>query len=59
MQSSSGRRWAYFGVILGFAASITANVASVSMKTTDVTLWLRVPFAVFWPLATYLAGGCA
>lgn len=51
----SGRKWAYFGVILGFAASITANIASTVLKQTDVSLWLRVPFAVFWPLATYVA----
>lgn len=51
----SGRKWAYFGVILGFAASITANIASTVLKETEVSLLLRVPFAIFWPLATYVA----
>lgn len=50
-----GRAWAYAGVALGFSASITANVASTVLKDTSVSLWLRVPFAVFWPLATYVA----
>lgn len=55
MHNTSGRRWAYFGVMLGFTASITANVASTVLKDTDVSLGLRIPFAVFWPLATYVA----
>lgn len=55
MQNTSGRRWAYFGVFLGFAASITANIASTVLTDTSISLGLRVPFAVFWPLATYVA----
>jgi hypothetical protein len=51
----SGRRWAYAGVLLGFGASITANVASTVLNESTVSLGLRVPFAVFWPLATYVA----
>lgn len=51
----TGRKWAYAGVILGFSASVTANVASTALKVTDVPLALRIPFAIFWPLATYVA----
>lgn len=50
-----GRAWAYAGVALGFSASITANVASTVLKDTTVSLALRIPFAIFWPLATYVA----
>lgn len=51
----NARGWAYIGVGLGFLASITANIASTVLKATEVPLQLRVPFAVFWPVATYVA----
>lgn len=53
--STPGRRWAYVGVGLGFTASITANIASTVLKETEVSLWLRVPFAGVWPVLTYIA----
>lgn len=49
------RNWAYAGVLLGFTASITANIASTVLKQTEVPLMLRIPFAAFWPIATYVA----
>lgn len=51
----SYRTWAYVGLGVGLTASVTANVASTVLKETTVPLGLRVPFAVIWPLLTYLA----
>lgn len=51
----TGRRWAYAGVVLGFTASITANVANTVLSGHTVPLALRIPFAVVWPLFTYVA----
>ena len=51
----TGRDWAYLGVGIGFAASITANVASTVLRETTVPLWLRIPFATLWPVLTYVA----
>lgn len=45
-----GHRWAYFGVGLGLLASIAGNVANTVLVESPVTLWLRVPFAVVWPV---------
>jgi len=51
----SYRNWAYIALGIGLSASITANVASTVLKETGVPLALRVPFAVIWPVLTYLA----
>ena len=50
----SGRRPAYLGVVLGFSASITGNIASTLLTPSAVTLWLRVPVSVLWPVLTYV-----
>lgn len=49
-----GRGWAYFGLLLGLAGSTTGNVASTVLAATDVPLQLRVPFAVAWPVWTWV-----
>lgn len=51
----NGRTWAYIGLFLGLTASITANTASTVLITNGVSLWLRVPFAVIWPVTVYVA----
>jgi hypothetical protein len=53
--SAPGRRWAYFGLLLGMAASTTGNVANTVLTASDVHLGLRVPFAVLWPVLTWVA----
>jgi hypothetical protein len=55
MIKMSGRRWAYVGLFLGLSASITANVASTVLAQSEISLFLRVPFAVVWPVLTYIA----
>lgn len=49
-----GRGWAYFGLLLGLAGSTTGNVANTVLTQTDVPLALRVPFAVAWPVWTWV-----
>jgi hypothetical protein len=46
----AGHGWAYLGVILGLAASIAGNIASVVLTQSDVSLWLRVPLASLWTI---------
>lgn len=55
MSTPTYRRWAYVGLGVGLTASITANVASVVLRGSPVPLALKVPFAVFWPILTYIA----
>lgn len=49
------RNWAYVGLGVGLTASITANVASVVLRESPVPLALQVPFAIIWPILTYIA----
>lgn len=51
----SGRRWAYGTLTGSLFASIVGNVAHTVLAQSSVSLALRVPFAVFWPLATFFA----
>jgi hypothetical protein len=46
----SGHGWAYLGVALGLTASVAGNVANTVLAESTVSLWLRVPFAVAWPV---------
>lgn len=55
MIKMTGRGWAYVGLFLGLSASITANVASTVLAESEISLKLRVPFAVIWPVLTYIA----
>jgi hypothetical protein len=45
-----GHGWAYFGVLVGLAASITGNVAHTVLADSTISLQLRVPLAVLWPV---------
>lgn len=50
-----GQGWARFGLGFGVALSITGNVAATALTSSGVSLGLRVPFAVVWPLALFIA----
>lgn len=50
-----GRGWAYFGLLLGLAASVTGNVANTVLAGTTVHLGLRVPLAILWPVLTWVS----
>lgn len=51
---TTGRQWAYRGIIIGGVASVVGNVASTILKESDVALYLRVPWAVLWPVCLYV-----
>lgn len=53
--SAPGRKWAYFGLILGLAASVAGNVANTILANSPIHLGLRIPFAVLWPVLTWVA----
>lgn len=48
------RRWAYIGILVGGLASVAGNVASTVLTDSGVALALRVPWAVLWPVLTYI-----
>lgn len=52
--NTSGKRWARAGLIFGAALSVLGNVAHTVLATSPVSLWLRIPFAVVWPVALFV-----
>lgn len=54
MESASGQRWARFGLGFGASLSVLGNVAHTVLANSSVSLWLRVPFAVVWPVALFI-----
>lgn len=52
--NASGLRWARVGLTFGAAMSIIGNVAHTVLLKSDVSLWLRIPFSVIWPLALFI-----
>lgn len=50
----SGQGWARFGLAFGAALSITGNVAHTVLEGSSISLGLRVPFAVAWPIALFI-----
>lgn len=51
----AGSGWARFGLGFGVVLSVTGNVAHTVLAASTVSLWLRIPFAVAWPLALFVA----
>lgn len=46
----NGRRWARGFLILALAVSVVGNVAHTVLADSAISLWLRVPGAVVWPV---------
>lgn len=53
--NTSGRRWARFWLITSLLISVIGNVAHTALAESAISLWLRVPGAVVWPLFTFAA----
>jgi hypothetical protein len=53
MQNTSGRRWARTFLALALFVSVVGNVAHTVLADSSISLWLRVPGAVIWPLFTF------
>lgn len=54
-KTPKARVWAYITLGVGLVASVAGNVANTVLVDSLVPLGLRVPFAVIWPVLTYLA----
>lgn len=53
MDNSSGRRWARGFLVTALAVSLVGNIAHTVLATSDISLWLRVPGAVVWPVFAF------
>lgn len=48
--NANGRRWARGFLILALAVSVVGNIAHTVLADSAISLWLRVPGAVVWPV---------
>jgi hypothetical protein len=53
MHNTSGRRWARTFLALALFVSMVGNIAHTILADSHISLWLRVPGAVLWPLFTF------
>lgn len=51
---SNGQKWATGGLIFGAAISLMGNVAHTFLADSTISLLLRVPLAVLWPVALFV-----
>jgi hypothetical protein len=52
---NGGRKWAYTGLVVGGVFSLVGNVANtVLVDGATSPLFLRIPFAMVWPILTYI-----
>lgn len=54
-EKMSGRSVAYFTLVLTLLVSVVANVTHSVLAASEVTLRLRVPGAMVWPVLSFLA----
>lgn len=54
IDNSNGRKWARFTLALALLLSVAGNVTHTVLAASDISLWLRVPPAVAWPVLTFL-----
>ena len=54
MNNASGRRWGRGGLAFGASLSLMGNVAHTCLVSSSVSLWLRLPLAVVWPVALFV-----
>jgi Protein of unknown function (DUF2637) len=54
MENTSGRRWSRSGLAFGAALSLMGNVAHTCLVASSISLWLRLPLAVVWPVALFV-----
>lgn len=51
--NSNGRKWARFWLVTALVVSVVANVTHTVLADSAISLWLRVPGAVVWPVFTF------
>lgn len=52
--NENGPKWARAGLIFGVVASIAGNVANACLTETSVSILLRIPMALVWPMALFI-----
>lgn len=53
--NANGRHWARFWLVTSLVISVIGNVAHTTLAQSEISLWLRVPGAVIWPVFTFAA----
>lgn len=53
MDNGNGRKWARFWLVVALLVSTIANVTHAVLADSEITLWLRVPGAMIWPIFTF------
>lgn len=53
--NENGMKWARFGLVAGVVASVAGNVANACLTESSVSVLLRVPMAVVWPMFLFIA----
>lgn len=53
IDNSDGRRWARVFLGLALFVSMVGNVTHTVLAESSISLWLRVPGAILWPLFTF------
>jgi len=51
----NGVKWARAGLIGGVLASVAGNIANACLTETSVSVLLRIPMAIVWPTALFVA----
>jgi len=54
MNNTDGRLWARWTLGISLLISVVGNVTHAVLATSDISLWLRVPGAVIWPVLAFL-----
>lgn len=52
-ENTNGRLWARWFLGISLVTSVAGNVLHTFLITSHISLWLRVPPAVLWPLLTF------
>lgn len=54
IDNSDGRRWARFTLALALLLSMAGNALHTVLADSEISLWLRMPPALLWPVFTFL-----
>ncbi len=54
IDNTNGRKWARFTLALSLTASVAGNITHTVLAASTISLGLRVPGAVLWPVFTFL-----
>ena len=49
----NGRKWARSWLIIALIVSVIANITHTVLADSQISLWLRVPGAMVWPIFTF------